>query len=177
MIRVVARALLPVAVMLALADVAAATDGRRHAPPNLAKASVIWSGNFETGDLSQWWGPQAADSEPHPGPCPKEGAPGDAGEVCRPLPGRPGRYECGGEWLQWRARRPSDPNVHDSRLRRSRAMVDLVGIFLRGTHQFYAGSWNIFTSFHHTGDTGQVPVTFEVHNLAPRTAGALPACQ
>lgn len=118
------------------------------AAPAPARASVLWRGDFSTGDLSQWLEIQ-------------QQAPGRLTVVPSPAPPR-GRYALRTE-VQY-----GDLVVNGCRAELVSSME------VEGAERYYSWStliptdyptssdWQVFTQWHHNGDTGSPPLEFDL---------------
>jgi hypothetical protein len=135
--------------LVVTAAVLPSASGALHGSPQ-------WSGDFETGDLSQWRGLQAKD----PSRVTLESDVVRQGRFAARFEVRPGDNNVAGSGSGERA----DLLIHNSTTE---------GV--EGSEQYWAwstyfpadfdapmGGWNVFVGFHHTGKTGQSPVHFFV---------------
>jgi Polysaccharide lyase len=116
--------------------------------PTLASASVVWKGDFETGNLSQWDREQSVSSSRL--------------QVVS-APAREGRYA-----LKAIVRQGDDP-INASG---NRNEVLYLGREASGSEYFYkwstlfpssfprSSTWQVFTQWHHDGDGGSPPLEF-----------------
>lgn len=147
---------LPIGLLVAISLlVAAGASQAGHASRN---ATLAWTGDFETGDLSQWMPAQAK----------------EAGRITiQSSIVRQGRHAARVEV------RPGDSNVAGSGSgERAHLWIgSSTTAASEGQEQYWAwstyfpedfdappGGWNSFVSFHHTGATGQVNLQFAVLN-------------
>ncbi len=120
--------------------------------PSLVSAKVLWRGNFETGDISQWNGrPQMMAA--------------DRLKVV-PSPAQEGRYAL--EVTVQQGDDPIDASGNRSELVRTQGNeVEGTEYFYRWTTMFAEdfpapNTWQLFVQWHHSGSSGSPPVEFVV---------------
>jgi Polysaccharide lyase len=127
--------------------------GSSNAARVQSHSSLQWSGDFETGDLSQWtWGAQSA----APDRIRVVQSPVRHGSYAARFEVRPGDYGDPGERAEVLLNQQTTDGYE------GREQFWAWSTYFPVTFDAPMAAWNVFAQFHHTGSTGQANIHFAV---------------